>query len=86
MDQQEAEMQSQESTCMCAKSLQSCSILCDPMDCSPPGSSVHRISKARILGQVAIPSPRDLPDPGIKPGSPGLQADSVPFEPPEDII
>ena len=52
------------------------------MDCSPPGSSVHGISQARILGWVAIPSPRDLPDPGIEPGSPALQADSLPSEPP----
>ena len=39
------------------------------MDCSPPGSPVHGISQARILEWVAIPSPRDLPDPGIKPKS-----------------
>ena len=32
--------------------------LCDPMDCSPPGSSVHRISHARILEWVAMPSSR----------------------------
>ena len=42
--------------------------LCGPMDCSPPGSSVHGILQARILEWVAIPSPGDLPDPGIKPG------------------
>ena len=36
------------------------------MDCILPGSSVHRISQARILKQVAIPTPRDLPDPGIE--------------------
>ena len=35
--------------CVCAKSLQSCPALCNPMDCSPPGSSVHRILQARIL-------------------------------------
>ena len=29
--------------CVCAKSLQSCTTLCDPMNCSPPGSSVHGI-------------------------------------------
>ena len=34
---------------VCAKSLQSCPTLCDPMDCSPPGSSLHGISQARIL-------------------------------------
>ena len=37
-----------------AKSLQSCPTLCDPMDCSPPGSSVHRILQARMLEWVAI--------------------------------
>ena len=35
---------------------QSCPTLCDPMDCSPPGSSVHRILQARILEWVAMPS------------------------------
>ena len=51
------------------------------MDCSPPGSSVHGILQARIVEWVAIPFPRDLPDPGIKAGSPALQADSLPPEP-----
>ena len=37
-----------------AKSLQSCPTLCDPMDCSLPGSSVHGIFQARILEWVAI--------------------------------
>ena len=37
-----------------------------PMDCSPPGFSVHGISPARILEQVAISFSRDLPDPGIE--------------------
>ena len=41
-----------------AKSFQLCPTLCDPMDCSPPGSSVHRISQARILEWVAISSSR----------------------------
>ena len=35
---------------------QSCLTLCDPMDCSPPGSSVHGILQARILEWVAMPS------------------------------
>ena len=34
---------------MCAKLFQSCLTLCDSMDCSPPGSSVHGILQARIL-------------------------------------
>ena len=32
--------------------------LCDPMDCSPPGSSVHGIFQVRVLEQVAMPSSR----------------------------
>ena len=55
-------------------------ILCYPMDWSPPGSSVHGILQARILEWIAIPSPGDLPDPEIKPGSSALQADSLPSE------
>ena len=43
---------------MCAKSLQSCWTLCDTMDCSPPGSSIHGILQARILQWVAVPSYR----------------------------
>ena len=39
---------------MHAKWLQSCPTLCDPMDSSPPGFSVHRILQARILEWVAI--------------------------------
>ena len=97
---------------------QSCPTLWDPMDGSPPGSSIHGILQARIQEWVAIPSSRgssqprsptlqadsllsepsgktmntgsgeaipspgfnywDLPDPGIKPGSHALQADSLP--------
>ena len=45
--------------CMCT---QSCPTLCDPVDCSPPGSSVHGISQARILEWVAFPFPVDLPN------------------------
>ena len=41
--------------CGGAKSLQSCPTLCDPMDCSPPGFSVHGILQAPILAWVAIP-------------------------------
>ena len=56
-------------TCLCAKSLQSCPTLCDPMDCSSPGSSVHRSLQARILEWVAVPVLGDLPDPRIEPAS-----------------
>ena len=44
--------------CVCAQLLQSCLILCDPIDCSPLGSSVHGILQAKILGWVAMPSSR----------------------------
>ena len=59
---------------------QSC--LCDPVDYSPPGSSIHGILQARILEWVAISFSGDLPDPGIKPRSPTLQADALTSEPP----
>ena len=52
-----------------AKLLQLCPTLCDPMDCSPPGTSVHGILQARTLGWAAVPSSSDLPNPGIKPVS-----------------
>ena len=42
------------------KSRQSCPTLCDPMDCSPPGSSVHRIFQARVLEWVAIAFSREV--------------------------
>ena len=57
--------------------------LCHTMDCNPPGSSVYGILQAKIRNWVAIPSPGDLPDPGIELTSPALQADSLPSEPPE---
>ena len=50
---------------VCAKSLQLCPTLCDPMDCSPPGPSVHGTLQARILEWVAILQ-GGLPEPGIK--------------------
>ena len=52
-------MEKSEPTCTvaaaaAAKSLQSCPTLCDPMDCSLPGSRVHGILQARVLEWVAI--------------------------------
>ena len=55
--------------CLHTKSLQPWLTLCNPMDCSPPGSSAHGIFQARILEWVAMPSSRDLPNPEIKPTS-----------------
>ena len=49
--------------CMHAKLLQSCLTLCDPMDCTPPGSSVHGIHQARLLEWVALPSFRGSSQP-----------------------
>ena len=49
--------------CVRAKSLQLCPTLCNPMDCSPPGSSVHGILQARILEWVAMPSSRGYSQP-----------------------
>ena len=46
---------------------QSCLTLCDPMDCSPPGSSVHGISQAKILEWVAILFSFSLPAEGLSP-------------------
>ena len=56
--------------CVCAS--------CDRIDCSPPGSSVRGILQARLLKWVAIPCSRR----SSRPGSPALQADSLPSEPP----
>ena len=64
------------------KVAQSCPILCDRMDCIPPGSSVHGILQARILECIVIPFSRDLLDPEIKLRAPTLQADSLPSEAP----
>ena len=50
------------------------------MDCSLQGSSVHEVLQARILEWVAIPISRVSSNPGIEPGSPALQADSLPSE------
>ena len=55
--------------CMCAQSLQSCLTLCDPVDCSLPDYSVHRVFQARILEGLLCPDPGDLPKPGIEPAS-----------------
>ena len=59
------------------KVAQLCPTLCDPMDYAAPG-----ILQARTREWVAypFPSPADLPNPGIKPGSPALQVDSLPTE------
>ena len=64
--------------CVCMLLIQSCPTLCDPMDCNLPGSSVHEILQARIQEWVAISFSRG----SFESGSPELQADSLPSEPP----
>ena len=56
---------------------QSCSTLCDPMDCSPPGSSVHGILQARILEKVAVPFSWGSPRPRDGPQVSCLGVDSL---------
>ena len=68
--------------CMQAQLSQSSPTICDPMDCSLQGFFVHEILQIRILEWVAMPSSRGSSHPGIKSGSPALQADSLPSEPP----
>ena len=62
------------------KLLSSVQLFCDPMDCNLPGSSVVEFSRQEYWSGLPFPSPGDLPDPGIKPRFPVLQADSLPFE------
>ena len=54
------------------KFAQSCLTLCDPMDCSLPGSSVRGISQQEYWSGVPFPPPGNLPDPGIEPVPPAL--------------
>ena len=61
---------------------QSCPTLCDPMDCSLPGSSVHGIFQARVLEWAAISFSRGSSQPRIEPRFPALQADTLLSEPP----
>jgi len=56
------------------------------MDCSPPGSTIHGVFQARVLEWVAVSFSRVLPDPGIEPRSPTLQADILLPEPPGQPI
>ena len=55
--------------CLHVKLLQSCPTLCNPMNCSPPGSSVHEIFQERIWEWDPWPLPGDLPNPGTEPMS-----------------
>ena len=62
---------------------QSCPTLCNSMGCSLTGSSLSmEFSMQDYCSGLPFPSPGVLPDPGIEPRSPALQADSLPSEPP----
>ena len=52
--------------CVCVPIAQSCLTLCNPMDCNPPGSSVHRIFQARILERVVMPYFRGASQPRVE--------------------
>ena len=72
---------------MHAQSLQLCLTLCDPMDCSPPGSSVCvGFSRQEYWSGLPFPSPGDLPNSGIEPASPVLQVEYLSTEPPEKLL
>ena len=75
---------------VCVFVVQSCPALHDQdqvhgdlMDCSPPGSSVHEILQEEYWSEWPFFSPGNHPNPEIETGSPRLQADSLPSEPPE---
>ena len=68
--------------CVCAKSLQLCPALCDPNDCSPPGSSVHGILQARTLEWAAVSSEGSCQPLGSNLSLLHWQAGSLPLAPP----
>ena len=71
--------------CVSVLVVQPCPTLCNPVDHSPPGSSVHGIFRQECWSGLSFPYLGDLPEPGIEPGSPvfpALQADSLLSEPP----
>ena len=57
--------------------------LCDLVECSLPAPLSMELPRQEYWNGEPLPSPGDPPNPGIKPGSPALQADSLPSEPPE---
>ena len=59
---------------------QLCPTVCDPMDCNPPGSSVHENSPGKNTGVGCHALLQGIFLTGIEPGSPALQVDSLPAE------
>ena len=70
---------------MCVLYVKLCLTRCDLMDSNLPGSSLHGISQARIMEQVAIPFSRGFPNPVIKPVSPALAGRFCTTEPPQKL-
>ena len=66
-----------------AKSLQSCPTLCDPITAAYQAPPSLGFSRQEYWSGLPLSSPGDIPDPGIKSGSPTLQADSLPSELPK---
>ena len=60
---------------------QSCPTLCDPVNVVRQVPLSMGVSRQEYWNGLPFPSPGNLPDPGIEPGSPALQADSLPTEP-----
>ena len=67
---------------VCVLVTQSCPTLCDPMDTSCQAPLFMGFFRQKYWSGLPFPSPEDLPDSGIEPRSPALQADSLPTEPP----
>ena len=71
---------------MCVKLLQLGPTLCEYMDWGPPGSLSMGFSRQEYWSGLPFPPPGDLPDPGIELVSPALQEDSLPTEPPGNLV
>ena len=69
-----------------SESAQSCPTLCNPWTVARQGPQSVGFSRQENWNGLPFPSLGDLPDPGIKLGSPALQADSLPSEPPREPI
>ena len=73
-------------------SIECCSVMCGVQLFETPGTVPHQaplsigLPRQGYWSRLPFPSPRDLPDPGIIPGSPALQTDSLLFEPPRKPI
>ena len=70
---------------MKVKSLSHVRLLVTPSTAAYQAPSSMEFSRQEFWSGLPFPSPEDLPDPEIEPGSPALQADALPSEPPENI-